>query len=227
MDRDSKELVKIAAEAAVKPFGDILSKLVGGPAEQVGGIVTDALAAIRQDIDQKRQEKRVRKVLKKAQDAIDNAMFEPRAVPDYILMPLLQGAALQDDETMQDMWANLLANAANPNGGSIPPVFTKILSELSPNDALFLDRFADAPESPFGMSYPEPLLTQFHPNPDPHAVQITLDTLRRGQLLSQHFAMSVPGDPSPIGGSTPIAPTYTISDLGTAFIKACRAPNKP
>jgi len=155
MDDDSKELAKIGAEAAVKPFGELLTKLLGGPCEQIGGILEDVLFARRQDREANRQTKRLLKTLKKTQNAIEEAAFEPQQVPDYIWIPFVQGAALHDDETIQDMWANLLANSANPeNENPILPVFTAILRELAPNDALFLNTFSDAPESPYDRGIP-------------------------------------------------------------------------
>ena len=226
MDSDSKELAKIGAEAVVKPFGDLLTKLFGGSAEQIGGIAEDYFAEIRQKLAGKRQSQRVETVLSKTEYVIEDAGFEPKEVPDEILIPLLQAASLQDDATLQDMWANLLANAANPEGEPIRRVFINILCELSPNDALFLDKFIDAPEPPFGMPYPEMMLAEFHPTGDSDAVQITLAVLRRSQLIDQHFAVTVPGDPSAIGGSNPIPPTYTVSGLGMAFVRACRAPKR-
>jgi hypothetical protein len=226
MDGDSKDLAKISVEAVVKPFGELLTKLLGGSAEQIGGIGEDYFADIRHNLAGKRQRRRVETLLAKTKYVIEDAGFEPKGVPDEILIPLLRAASLQDEATLQDMWANLLANAANPDGETIRRVFINILCELSPNDALFLDKFIDAPEPPFGMPYPEMMLAQFHPTGDSDDVQITLAVLRRSQLIDQHFAVMVPGDPSAVGGSNPIPPTYTLSGLGMAFVRACRAPKK-
>lgn len=43
MDDDQKELAKIAAESAFRPFANLIEKLFGGAAEQVGGMWTDGL----------------------------------------------------------------------------------------------------------------------------------------------------------------------------------------
>ena len=48
MDEDQKELLKVGAEAAMKPFEGLIEKLFGGPVEQIGGMWTDALIARRQ-----------------------------------------------------------------------------------------------------------------------------------------------------------------------------------
>src|ERR1022692_5214441 len=111
MNDDEKELLKVGAETAMKPFADLITKLFGGPAEQIGGMWTDGLAA--------RRTIRGIKLMKKVQRVIDEAGFEPKTIPDKIWVPLLQEAALEDDDELQKLWANLFANAADPRSGII------------------------------------------------------------------------------------------------------------
>jgi hypothetical protein len=57
----------------------------------------------------------VNKVLEDAGKMLEDEGIEPQPVPPKILIPLLEGASLEDDEWMQKRWASLLANAASNN----------------------------------------------------------------------------------------------------------------
>jgi len=61
----------------------------------------------------------------------------PKAVPIKTLFPLLEGASLDEDENLHDMWAALLANAALDEK-KVPPGFVAILKEMSPDEAMLL-----------------------------------------------------------------------------------------
>lgn len=53
----------------------------------------------------------------------------------------LQGASVEDEPTLRDLWAKLLANALDPNFQiqSIRSAFFSIIKELDPNDAKILE----------------------------------------------------------------------------------------
>jgi hypothetical protein len=142
LNDDEKELLKVGAETAMKPFAELITQLFGGPVEQYGGMWTDGLIV--------RRKIRQIKLMGKLQQAIDAAGFEPCAIPDNIWAPAVQAALLEDDETLQDAWAALLANAADPRAiNRVAPSFAAILKELSPKDAkliheLYKGRIKDA-----------------------------------------------------------------------------------
>ncbi|MEO5926269.1 MAG: Abi-alpha family protein [Bryobacteraceae bacterium] len=67
------------------------------------------------------------------------AGFTPKAVPPKILFPLLEGASLEEDEGLHDMWAALLTNAASPDGAEkVRPSFTEVLRQMAPDEAVLL-----------------------------------------------------------------------------------------
>jgi hypothetical protein len=136
MSNDEQEVlktgVKAAVETALQPLVDLTKKLFGGAAEQIGGMLTDEFAARR----------RIRRIglFTKVQAAINNARIDPRQIPDNIWVPILQEASLQDDEDLQEKWANLLANAADPRETNpVLPSFSLILKEFTSREARFLD----------------------------------------------------------------------------------------
>lgn len=136
MNDDEKELLKVGAETAMKPFADLINRLFGGPVEEIGGMWTDGLVARRQI--------RQIKLMQKVQRAIEEAGFEPSMVRDKVGVNLLQAALLEDDETMQDTWANMLANESDPRQQNpVEAVFPAVLRDLSPREVKFLNVLHD------------------------------------------------------------------------------------
>ena len=56
-----------------------------------------------------------------------------------VIIPLLQGASVQSDSTLQDRWANLMDSAIDQTEGYLPS-FAQTLSEMSADEAHYLDR---------------------------------------------------------------------------------------
>lgn len=129
---DENDLLKIGADAVVKPFGDLLQKLAGPLAEEVGLTFGDAARVFRY--------KRALKLLEKVERTTRNSGFEPTSVRPKLLLPILDHSSVEDDEGMHDRWAALLSNAANPASViQVFPSFPEILSQLSPKEAILLD----------------------------------------------------------------------------------------
>jgi hypothetical protein len=71
----------------------------------------------------------------------------PKEVPLNVLHPLLESASLQENPDLQDIWAKLLANAANPEyEGEVLLAFVSMLKELTPREVKFLDCLYEAIE---------------------------------------------------------------------------------
>ena len=104
---DGDKLVKAGVEAAMKPFADLLDKLAGPAAEEIGLTLRDHVRVFR---------------LKRE-------------------VRLCQRVSIEETDELQDIWANMLANAAaGGNGGSgVEPVFPLILKELGIQEVKFLD----------------------------------------------------------------------------------------
>jgi len=64
---------------------------------------------------------------------------EPQPVEPKLLLPLVQAASLETDESLTTYWAALLANAADPTHQVIvQPGFIEVLRQLSPVDTQLL-----------------------------------------------------------------------------------------
>lgn len=124
----TKEGISIATEAA-KEF---LSKLAGPAAEEIGLLLQDQVKLYR-------FKNRLR-ILAKAEAMLAKAGLTPNAVPFRTLVPILEHAASEDDESLSTKWAALLANsAAKAESIASHPSFPRILSEIAPGEARFLD----------------------------------------------------------------------------------------
>jgi hypothetical protein len=114
MPEDESELVKAGIEVAVKPFADLLDKLAGPLATEIGQTFGDAARFYRF--------KRALKLLQKVEKLARESGFEPRPVSPKLLLPILDHASLEDDEAIHDRWAAMLANPANPDfKGTLSP----------------------------------------------------------------------------------------------------------
>ncbi|HEY7856437.1 MAG TPA: Abi-alpha family protein [Terriglobales bacterium] len=64
----------------------------------------------------------------------------PRTVAGNVLLPLLEGASIEDRPELKVLWENLLANAADPRENlEVSPTFIGILRELTPRLARFVE----------------------------------------------------------------------------------------
>jgi hypothetical protein len=204
---DPTELIKAGAEGAaagalqalIEPISGFLGKLFGPSVEQLGGWAGDLMAY-------KRWQTRV-KVMRKAEAFLETAGLEAQEVPRPVLIPLLEAAGDEEEESMADRWAALLANAASGDG-QVPPSFPSILRELSPDEARLLDALHDktsiravdlANDLGLGSRWP-----------------VVFDNLVRLRLAVHPFKAG------PVASEDRVA--LNLTDLGRAFVAACRPP---
>lgn len=120
----------LIAAGAGTAGGWLLARLAEPSLKEVGEVLATPV---------KRWAARQRAILERAGGLLQTAGLEPRQVPDDVWAPLLQHAALVDDDAMQARWAALLAAAADPRQPAIPSSFPRILAELSSTDARVLE----------------------------------------------------------------------------------------
>ena len=80
------------------------------------------------------------RILNKAKACCERNNISPKAISLKLLCPLLEGAALEEDETLQDKWAILLSNMVDSEQNIQNHVFPYILSQMSSNEFLFVER---------------------------------------------------------------------------------------
>lgn len=137
-----QEIAKTAGKAidAGDKLGQFVARFISGPMEQASGIVEDKLKYLRWE--------RQLRLIKRADEFMKQlGMSEPtRAVPLKLAIPLLQGASLEDDDDLQDLWAKLLVNGADAqNPVTIKRVFIDILENIGPLEAQILQAIYSIP----------------------------------------------------------------------------------
>ena len=144
--KEQGEATKAVAETAgkaidaVREAGGFIAKYIDGPLEQAVGIFEDKLQYARW-VRQVRMIQQSQKFLKRS-----GLKAPTRAVPMKLAIPIMQGAILEDDDSLQDRWAALLVNAANASfPGEVRRSYATILEQLTPLDAVIFDVLYSVP----------------------------------------------------------------------------------
>jgi hypothetical protein len=101
------------------------------PADLVGVLGGDWLAQVRIR-NLARYWERTKEILR------DRGVTETVAVSPSIAIPLLQAAADESREELQELWARLLANAMDPKLNNVRYTFIAAVKAMNPTDALVL-----------------------------------------------------------------------------------------
>jgi hypothetical protein len=122
------------AKAGVEQLGETGREMVrlaadSSAASEAGGLLADGLRLQRF--------KRQLRIVKKAEELVDEAGLSARAVPLKTLAPLVAWGSLEDDEEMIGRWANLLASASSGSGFHV--VYPDLLRQLEPTEARIID----------------------------------------------------------------------------------------
>lgn len=145
MDKEAIETVKIVAEATGKiadlgvkaletteKSGNFISKLTGVTDSGFLGIIEDKVSFYRYEIQCKLAEKYNKKY--------GNQPMQP--IPPKFLIPILENASMEDDDSLQDLWINLLGSWTNEDYKEERRLaFVDIIKALTPTDALILKMF--------------------------------------------------------------------------------------
>ncbi len=130
MDSNITEAAKSLATVAEKAT-DLLHKLTAPVCEETGLLLGQRMKAYR--------ERKLHETLEKADRRLRDSGLEPNPVPPKLLLPIIDGCSIEDNETLQDMWAGLLTSASQ-RADLIRPSFVDTLKQLTPNEAKFLDK---------------------------------------------------------------------------------------
>jgi hypothetical protein len=121
-----------AVTVAFKAAKDFLAKVAGPAVEEFAEIGRDYVKGWRA--------KNSGAVLAGADKLLAEAGREPQAVPLKTLLPLLDAASLEDNPTLAERWATLLANAADPAQRiERHPAYTDMLKQITAAEAELLD----------------------------------------------------------------------------------------
>jgi len=228
-EEQALELGKEGVKQVFQPVQDIVRRIAGPAATEVGLMWEDSLRAWRL--------RRAVRLWQEVKQFASGANLELNPVAPRLLFPILDAATLNEDEDLHERWTALLVNAATPNK-QVLPSFSEILKQLTPEEARFLDRAYDEvtlAEQNREIQSRTPLLSSYdylmHPIWDTTLALIngvTLDNFYRLMLLRRDSGVYVSGgEPETFSEqqiSQELENAVYITELGRAFIRACRFP---
>jgi hypothetical protein len=123
---ESGDIIK---SGAVEKIADLVNRLAGPMADEVGMMLGDKVKVYRV--------KNWIKTVEKTERLLRDARLSPNAVPPRLFLPIMDASSVEDNETLQDMWAGLLATASQDTD-AVSPSFVETLKQLTPDEARYL-----------------------------------------------------------------------------------------
>jgi Abortive infection alpha len=221
MEDPTNAAVKATIESVLKPIEGIVKTIAGPAAEELGLVLRDK-------VREYRFQRQVRFFTTVKQLCV-KAGIKPKAVNMPLLMDILDRASMEPNDDLQDLWANLLANAADPNcKGLITNAFPEILKQLSKDEATFLEDLYKCRKDRY-LAEDFAVLVRARLNKEPVSVHdVYQDNLRRLGLTED---ITIDDDP-PVSAYSPIENPplfpkirqWKLTEFGIAFIEACTSP---
>jgi Abortive infection alpha len=222
MSYDRSELLKIGDKVT-----DLVHKLAGPLFEEIGLTLGDKFRVYRT--------KNWIKTVEKTERLLREADLPANAVPPRLLLPIIDGCSIEDNDSLQDLWAGLLATASQQTG-SVSPSFAETLKQLTPGEARYLEKlyqdFQEVlkvnPHSPRTLS-PYQFTERFGA-----PAEITSETFERLGLIEKDYDVSMKGRNMPTLPSSPegavrsmepeIRYRFLITKYAMKFMDACHGP---
>ncbi len=210
-------MTPIEVEVAKKSLDLIMdfASRVGGPAaDEFGLFLGDKVRAwrIANAVNLYTRTKRI----------LEEAGLPANAVPPRLFLPLIEAASIEDNESLQEMWAGLLA-AATQSPDTVSPSFVETLKQMTPNEARYIDKiYCDRTNRK--NSYRMPLDSQFPPGIFTEKAGapkgLSSETYERLGIIRREYGMTQEG------GEPEVGSILRFTKYGTAFLWACHGPRK-
>jgi len=126
------DISSTAIEKGIDLAKDFLDKLIAPAVEETGLLLKDKVTLWKF--------KNQVKMLNKAKTYCEKNNVNPKVVSLKLLCPLLDNAALEEDELLQDKWAILLSNLVDSDQNIENHVFPYILGQISLNEYMLLEK---------------------------------------------------------------------------------------
>jgi hypothetical protein len=183
-----------------------LDKAIGPTAEEFGLAMSDNLKM--------RRLKNQLKNLEKAKKIAEEHNIRIKQINLKALFPYLEGVALEEDENLQDMWANLFVNYIDSDRNLTMTVFPDILKHLSSNEVKMLT-FMNGNSGRIKKSHWNKETIDF---PSEYTLEEMGNLARLGLIREESNFSLYDGDK--IEELKP--ENYYLTELGEALLKACK-----
>lgn len=155
------DLAKAATEGAAS---GLMGPVVDAGRAMVAAVFGDTAGALDDYMAGRIRERTLLRQLEtfaRAKKMCEEAGVEPQQI-GLSLFAGIAGGSIEEDESLSEKWAALLANASTEYAGSAPVLqaFPRVLAELDPADAALLDRIAATEDAAISLI---DLQLEFHP----------------------------------------------------------------
>lgn len=228
MDPQSADLIK--SEAGGK-IADLINRLAGPLADEFGMMLGDTARVFRV--------KNWVRTVRKTERILSDAGLPPKAVPPRLFLPITEACSVEDNESLQEMWAGLLATASQ-KADSVSPSFVEALKQLTPAEARYLGTLYDAEKEAHAhwkrhyMPISYHFLTEKGGLPD----GVTPDAFERLGFIRREYGIKLEGfkelnDTLSLQGVVSVVDRMALSEVdydfvftefAADFLEACRGP---
>lgn len=193
MGENKFDITSTAIEKGIDLVGGFIEKLAGSSLEEAGLLLADKvrIRRLRAQIQTFSEVKRI----------TEENNITLREINLKTLVPLLEFSSLEEDETLQQKWINLIVNYSDSSQKLETSIFPFILNQLSSSEATKLDAIKDIVE----ISSKKIELTD-----------IEISNVTRLGLLERIIIEGVTFSSEP----TDIK-YYKVSSLGKSFLECC------
>jgi hypothetical protein len=211
-------LVIAGTLGAAKQAQDFIAAVSGHPGESLGTILGNL---------GRRRVQNVETVGNKAHLILLDIGAMPKEIPLNVLQPLLEAASLQEEPDLQNVWANLLANAADGRQMTpVEPSFVAMLRNLSSREVRFLESICEGADGLWHIQLGKHDTRRIYDG-EADTFEIMMALLEREGIFEPHDGSDAVADGWPVHPIRTLAHPegfYTFTPLGVAFVKACRKP---
>jgi hypothetical protein len=219
----TQEVAKTTGKAidAAEKVGGFLNKVVGGTLVELGGTLQDWAKFYRYT--------NLLKIRDRVEEIHATRRLEGKAIPipPRYAIPLIQRASEEDDPTIQDLWAALIANATDPGKQlDLNKVLLDVLASIEPLDVAILRflksqgllMFQNVPGGGVNVAGLAQQLAASEQN-----IRLSLQNLNRLGLVGDEFSAAYKDLDTTSFGLSVSRPdtTFRPSPLGFALLKAC------
>lgn len=131
MGENKIDITSTLLESTVDGAKGFLGKLLGASVEEYGLMLADNVKL--------RRFKNQLNMVNKAQKIVEESGINIKQISIKQLVPLLEYSSLEEDESLQDKWANMLVNFIDRNKKLESSIFPFILSQLSSEEIEVID----------------------------------------------------------------------------------------
>ncbi|MFD1603008.1 hypothetical protein ACFSJW_07100 [Flavobacterium artemisiae] len=190
------DITSTAIEKGIDLIGGFIEKLAGSTLEEAGLMFGDKMRV--------RRLKNQIKIFSDVQKMAEENNISIKQINLKALVPLLEYSSLEEDETLQQKWSNLILNFSDASQVYESSIYPFILSQLAKDDIVALQHLYNNGDNSYIPLYDGPAITK--------ANLLRLGVIEIADRTKYQKEISLSNSSKEI---------YHISELGKDFYKCC------